>query len=97
MFDDDELAGSITLFWDEARNRASGRLVGSTEYLFVLPRWRGLGLGKYLIAQGLSYLKKHGLMEAQLEVRAANIGALGLYTHMGYQVSRESWFLVKTL
>ncbi len=97
VFDDDELAGSITLFWDEARNRVSGRSVGSTEFLFVLPRWRGLGLGKYLIAQGLSYLKKHGLTEAQLEVRAANIGALGLYTQMGYQVNRESWFLVNTL
>jgi ribosomal protein S18 acetylase RimI-like enzyme len=96
-FDQDELAGCITLFWDEALNQATGKLVGSTEFLFVLPRWRGIGLGSYLVAQGLIHLKKHGLLEAQLEVRAANAGALGLYTALGYQIKDESWFLVRTI
>ena len=96
-FDHDELAGCINLFWGPARNQATGRLVGSTEFLFVLPRWRGLGLGSYLLAQGLIHLKKHGLQEAQLEVRAANAGALGLYTALGYKIKDESWFLVRTI
>jgi ribosomal protein S18 acetylase RimI-like enzyme len=97
IFDGDELAGSIALYWDEAQNQASDHRVGTTEHVFVLPRWRGLGLGRYLVAQGLIHLKRHGLQEAQLEVKAANVVALGLYTKLGYHVERESWFLVNTL
>jgi ribosomal protein S18 acetylase RimI-like enzyme len=97
IFDGPDLAGSIALYWDEEQNQRTGRQVGFTEYIFVLPRWRGLGLGTYLVSQGLAYLRKHGLREAQLEVKAANVGALGLYTRLGYQVARESWFFEKTL
>jgi len=97
VLDGDELAGSILLYWDEEQNRLNAKQVGFTEYIFVLPRWRGLGLGSYLVTQGLQYLKKHGLTEAQLEVKAADIGALGLYTRLDYQVVRESWFMENTL
>ncbi len=97
ILDGDELAGSILLYWDEEQNRLNDKLVGFTEYIFVLPRWRGLGLGSFLVTQGLLYLKKHGLAEAQLEVKAADIGALGLYSRLGYQVIRESWFMENTL
>jgi ribosomal protein S18 acetylase RimI-like enzyme len=97
IFDGSDLAGSIALYWDEEQNRQTGRKIGFTEYIFVLPRWRGLGLGTYLVTQGMAFLKKHGLREAHLEVKAANVGALGLYTRLDYQVARESWFLEKTL
>ncbi len=97
VFDGAELAGSILLYWDEEQNQFSSQWVGFTEYIFVLPRWRGLGLGTYLVTQGMLYLRKNGLKEAQLEVKAANVGALGLYTRLGYQVKRESWFMEITL
>jgi ribosomal protein S18 acetylase RimI-like enzyme len=97
IFDGNELAGSIALYWDEAQNQASDHRIGITEHVFVLPRWRGLGLGRYLVAQGLIHLKRHGLQEAQLEVKSANVVALGLYTKLGFKVERESWFLVNTL
>ncbi len=58
VFDDDELAGSITLFWDEVRNRASGRLVGSTEFLFVLPALARTGSGKIPDLPGLELPQK---------------------------------------
>lgn len=96
-FDGEELIGCITVFWDEKQNKLSGEQVGSTEYLFVTPAWRGLGLGRCLLAQGMHYLKKQGMIKAQLEVRASNAGALGLYTKLGYKITRESWFLVNSL
>lgn len=97
VFDGKELAGCITLYWDAVHNQLSDHSVGYTEYIFVLPRWRGLGLGTLLVSNGLAFLKKHGLAEAQLEVKAANVGALGLYSRLGYRVKRESWFLENTL
>jgi ribosomal protein S18 acetylase RimI-like enzyme len=96
-FDGDDLAGSVMLFWDEEQNRSKHKQAGLTEFLFVLPRWRGLGLGSYLLTQGLLFLKKQGFLEARLEVRAADIAALGLYNKLGYQVERERCFLVYTL
>ncbi len=96
-FDQEIFAGSICLFWDEALNQATGVRVGFTEKLFVLPTWRGIGIGRFLLAQGLIYLKKKGLELARLEIRSANVGALGLYTRLGFLVKNERWFLVNSL
>ena len=96
-FDQNELAGSITLLWDEAAETPEQRQTGLTENVFVLPRWRGLGLGAHLISQGLLLLKKHGLKEAQVQVKESNFVALGLYTGLGYTVAREIWLLAATL
>jgi ribosomal protein S18 acetylase RimI-like enzyme len=93
-FDGDELAGNVAVFWDEAENQRSGKKIGSTEYIFVRPPWRGKNIARYLISAGLEHLRQSGLDEAHLEVRAQNSGALRLYVDLGYEVIRESRFYV---
>ena len=96
-FQDDQLVGNVTLFWDEAENQRSGNKIGYTEYIFVRPAWRGRNLARALITRGLRYLREKGLAEAHLDVRAQNSGALGLYTRLGYEVIHESCFYVLIL
>ena len=96
-FDGEELVGNVAVFWDEAENQASGRKIGFTEYIFVRPGWRGKNIARSLITAGLNHLKQRGLTEAHLEVRAKNLGALRLYTELGYEVIRESRFYVLAL
>lgn len=96
-FHDDELIGNVAVFWDEAANQKTGNKIGYTEYIFVVPAWRGKNLARALITNGLKYLKEHGLEEAHLGVRAQNQNALSLYTRLGYEVIRESRFYVLAL
>jgi ribosomal protein S18 acetylase RimI-like enzyme len=96
-FDGTEIAGSVLAYWDEAGNRASGRRVGLTEYIFVRPPWRRQGVASHLICRALSYLKERGLAEAGLEVRAGNRSALCLYEGLGYYVVQESGLYVRDL
>lgn len=93
-FHRNQLVGNVTVFWDEADNQKSGRKIGFTEYIFVLPAWRGKNIAHQLITAGLQHLKEHGLDEAHLEVRAKNEDALRLYADLGYKVLRESRFYV---
>lgn len=95
-FAGDELAGSVAVYWDPAQDASTTR-TGYTEEIFVLPQWRGRGLARCLVARSLAHLREHGLDRAHLEVSAINEKALGLYTGLGYQIERESWFLVKVL
>lgn len=96
-FQGDQLVGNAAVFWDEAENQNSGRKIGFTEYIFVLPAWRGKNIARRLIAAGLQHLKEHGLEEAHLDVRARNEGALRLYVGLGYETLRESRFYVLSL
>ena len=96
-FDGDELAGNVALFWDPAENQKTGRKIGFTEYIFVLPEWRGKNIARSLINAGLAYLKQHGLAEAHLEVRARYESALRLYVDLGYEVIWQSRFYVLKL
>lgn len=93
-FHDDQLVGNVAVFWDEAENQKSSMKIGFTEYIFVLPAWRGKNVARHLITAGLQHLRDHGLDEAYLEVRAKNEGALRLYTDLGYEVLQESRFYV---
>jgi ribosomal protein S18 acetylase RimI-like enzyme len=93
----EELIGNVALFWDEAENQKTGNKIGYTEYIFVLPAWRGRNVARVLITRGLRHLKEKGLTEAHLGVRAKNRNALSLYTSLGYEVIRESRFYVLNL
>jgi GNAT superfamily N-acetyltransferase len=96
-FDGAQIAGSLAAFWDAAENAETGNAVGFTEYIFVRAAWRRRGIAACLISRGLSFLKEHSLEEAQLEVKAANQDALGLYRRLGYEVVDESRFFVLRL
>lgn len=94
-FAGEAVAGSVMAYWDDAGNERSGRRVGFTEEVFVLPEWRGQGLGRYLLSAALHYLQQHGLAEAELQVAVANERALGLYLGLGYRVVSETLHLAR--
>ena len=96
-FHKDQLIGNVALFWDETENQKTGNKIGYTEYIFVLPAWRGRNVARTLITGGLRHLRENGLAEAHLGVRAKNRNALNLYTDLGYEVIRESRFYVLSL
>jgi ribosomal protein S18 acetylase RimI-like enzyme len=96
-FDGQEIAGSVTVYWDEALDQQAGRPAGYTEYIFVRSKWRKRGIAPYMIRQALLYLKEHGREAAFLEVKANNQHALGLYIGLGYQVIDESRLYVLDL
>ena len=84
-----EVVGSIMVYWDESLDTKGTEKYGYTEEIFVIPNWRGLGIAKYLITEGLKYLAQNGINEARLEVMNKNGNALNLYHSMGYAVTRE--------
>jgi ribosomal protein S18 acetylase RimI-like enzyme len=92
-FAGDAVAGSVLAYWDATENARSGRSFGYTEEVFVMPQWRGRGLGRCLLGGALRHLRAHGLGEAELQVSAVNDSALGLYRGLGYQVAGETWHL----
>lgn len=96
-FAGEQVAGSLLAYWNEEENGQQGQLVGSTEEIFVLPPWRRQGIGRCLIAEGLQYLRAHGLAEAHLEMSSTNAPALALYRSMGYRVYKEEIFLARDL
>jgi ribosomal protein S18 acetylase RimI-like enzyme len=96
-FDGAEAVGSVTVYWDEAKNRSQEQTVGFTEHIFVRLAWRKRGIARRLILDGLRYLKEHGLDEAHLEVLAQNRQALRLYEDLSYCVTHESGLYVMHL
>lgn len=90
---DGQFIGGVTAFWNEAENKRTGKRIGKTEDVFVIPEWRGRGVARQLVAEALRYLKESGLEEARLEVRTTNHSALKLYISMGYEIVREELLL----
>jgi ribosomal-protein-alanine N-acetyltransferase len=50
----------------------------------VSPEYRRKGVGKYLLAKSLEYIRHRGGRAVSLEVRASNIPAQNLYRQMGF-------------
>ncbi len=66
---------------------------GVTDDVFVLPEWRGRGLAKYLVNEGLRYLQEIGLEQSVLEVLVSNAPALHVYQVTGHTIINEEVFL----
>ncbi|GGE79420.1 GNAT family N-acetyltransferase [Priestia taiwanensis] len=62
---------------------------GVIEDVFVREEWRKNGLAKYLLAQGLHYLKEHNLAHVMLMVSPTNDSALSLYESVGFYKDNE--------
>jgi GNAT superfamily N-acetyltransferase len=58
--------------------------MGAIQNLGVVPEYRGLGLGKALMAQALVGFQNAGLQRAFLEVTAQNSSAVQLYKRLGF-------------
>ncbi len=52
----------------------------------VLPEFRGRGVARKLLDEGLEIWRKRGAARVWLEVRESNAAALGLYESRGFQV-----------
>ncbi|MHB0878894.1 MAG: GNAT family N-acetyltransferase [Anaerolineae bacterium] len=94
-FDGEEVIGSVLAYWDEEANARTGVSGGYTEEVFVVPEWRGRGIGRYLLAEALCYLRRHGLARAELQVLVSNDAALDLYRGLGYVAESETWHLAR--
>jgi putative acetyltransferase len=58
---------------------------GEIKRMFVLPHYRGLGLGRRVLQALLDHLRRQGVSLARLETGIYNVEALGLYERAGFQ------------
>jgi len=81
-FQDSELAGAAGLsFESREKIRHKGTLFG----MYVPPRFRGLGLGRQLVAAALEYARSRtGIKIVQLTVSQGNASAETLYRRCGF-------------
>lgn len=96
-FEDDQLVGCLTAYWDEEQNLKHSQKVGYTEYIFVCPPWRRKGIASALIAAALQYLKQHQMDYAELQVKTNNREALQLYEKLGFTINQESGIYSRVL
>ncbi len=70
---------------------------GLTDDVFVLPAWRGRGIARFLIGEGLKFFQERGFTDLRLEVKQSNHPAVRVYSSMGYEVVNEEEFLGRFL
>ncbi len=85
-----ELAGAIISTISPVQNKGEATKAGTLHGLGVRKPYRGLGLGRALLADSMAWLSGRGIAEFHLGVDAGNEGALGLYKSLGFMVDRES-------
>ena len=87
-FDADGLAGSC---WTKVHPAQPPREPAALGEIYVIgadPSRHGRGLGRALTAGGLASLAGRGITVGMLFVDAANDAAVGLYTSLGFTISR---------
>ncbi len=89
-FAGDELVGNVSVYWNEEEIQAEGLRFGYTEDIFVRPGWRGQGIARAMLAEGMRFLQEKDMAQARLSVAAMNETALRLYQGLGYRVAQES-------
>ncbi|WP_238652431.1 GNAT family N-acetyltransferase [Paenibacillus piscarius] len=79
--DGGQVAGSLMVWQEEQK--------GVIEDVFVRDAWRRRGIAQALLSRALSYLKQHGLEQAELIVLTDNDSALALYKSAGFRTGRQ--------
>jgi len=82
-----KLVGSILIYPND------GNTFGILDDVFVVPDWRGLGIAKALISEGLRACQSLRFQEVFLEVRQANLPAVSVYRSMGFETVNEEIIL----
>jgi mycothiol synthase len=89
-WDGDQVAGSVSNVVMREFNEATGARRGLLAGVSVRRPWRGRGLARALVAQGLIVLRERGMAEAVLGVDADNpTGAIGVYEANGFVVHQR--------
>ena len=89
LFHGAQLAGYCwTLLMSDGRRRQG--VIGS---IGLAPEFRGRGISKTILADGMQYLRSAGADYVRLEVDGANIPAIRLYQSMGFRKTGElHWY-----
>jgi ribosomal protein S18 acetylase RimI-like enzyme len=69
-----------------------GGVSGWLEELYVLPQWRGQGIGSHLVAEVVARAKESGWRALDLEVDASHQRAISLYARHQFQPHSRSRF-----
>jgi ribosomal protein S18 acetylase RimI-like enzyme len=97
-WDGDEVAGMVLNFIDERENEEFGRKRGFTEDIGVRRPYRRRGLARALLARSMRMMQELGMTVGKLGVDTDNLtGALGLYTGLGYEVTKKHIIYQKPL
>ncbi len=62
---------------------------GEIYIISVHPDFRGRGLGRVMVTQGLEVLRRKGVSRAMLFVDQSNASAMALYESLGFRVERD--------
>lgn len=65
--------------------------------MLVAEAWRGRGIARFLIGEGLKYSREQGIPDWRLEVKQSNQPAVKVYSSMGYKTINEEVFLGRFL
>ena len=89
LFHGEQLAGyNWTLLMSDGRRRQG--VIGS---IGLAPEFRGRGISKSILADGMQYLQSAGADYVRLEVDGSNIPAIRLYQSIGFQKTGElHWY-----
>ena len=80
-----EANGSLAGFcWLKVETRRDEGLVGEIYVIGTAPECRGMGLGRYLVAQALHHLRERGTRIAAIYVDDSNTAAVSLYEGAGF-------------
>ena len=86
----DDIVGSVMMYPENEREYY-------TEEVFVMKKWRNMGIAKALMARALSYLKSRNAESALLSVTSDRTSALKIYTDSGYSTTLTRKVLAKTI
>lgn len=65
--------------------------LGAIQNVGVAPEFRRRGIGRALVLKSLAGFRSLGLKRVYLEVTAANVPAVELYRHLGFQITRTMY------
>lgn len=87
----DQVAGQVRTFIDEAQNEKYQRRRGWTEFISVRRPWRRRGLARALIVRSLRLQRELGMTESALGADSENLsGATRVYEDCGFAVVQRS-------
>lgn len=66
----------------------NGKHVGEIDSLYVLPEYRGKGLGETLVRESIDWLQMQGVARIFLEVAAGNEEVYGFYARFGFHPAK---------
>jgi ribosomal protein S18 acetylase RimI-like enzyme len=84
--------GAFCICWLDEVNR-----VGLFEPVGTHPEYRGKGLGKAVISEGLRRMQGRGMTEATVGVEYNNAAALGLYAAVGFEAVHRVYTYVRSV